>query len=153
MTNLPTKTIADIRALRPCYDPTQYAPEDWTGTALDVLRADAVPAVDRLWVVLNEGWIDHRTMRLFAVWCARQALALIDNPDPRSVAACDVAERYANGAATAEELAAARAAAWAAAWEAAWEAAWAAARAAAWEAAWDAQINHMIEMLENTNDK
>jgi len=53
---------------------------------------------------------NERTARLFAVWCA-----LIDNPDPRSVAACDVAERYANSEASKDELAAARAAAWAAA--------------------------------------
>jgi hypothetical protein len=103
-----------------------------------------------------------RTQRLFAVWCAREALRLVDRPDQRSLAACDVAARFANGEASAEELAAAwdaaRAAAgdaawaaagdaaWAAAWAAAWDAAMAAARAAAWaaagaaagDAAWDA---------------
>jgi hypothetical protein len=78
------------------------------------------------------------TARLFVVWCARQALALVDNPDPRSVAACDVAERYANSKATKDELAAARAAARAAAWDAAWDSARAAARAAAWDSAWAA---------------
>ena len=141
--NLPIKTLEDIRKLEPCYDPGKYAPEDWTGTALDILKAEQVPAEDRLWVAFHEGWIDDKTMRLFAVWCARQALALVDNPDPRSVNAVDVAERYANGNATKKELAAAWAAAWAAAlyadWAADWAAAlyadWAAARAAAWAAA------------------
>ena len=42
--------------------------------------------------------------------------------DQRSLDALDVAERYANGQATDEELAAARDAAWAAAWDAAWDA-------------------------------
>jgi hypothetical protein len=88
-----------------------------------------------------ETWTD-RTARLFAVWCARQALALIEHPDPRSVAAVDVAERYADGMATAADLATARAAAWHAAWHAARHAAWAAAWHAAWhaarDAAWDA---------------
>ena len=83
-------------------------------------------------------WND-KNARLFAVWCAREALALFDSPDPLSIAAVDVAERYANGEATIEELAAARAAAWAAAW--------AAARAAAWAAAWDAQNKKLCEML------
>ena len=91
------------------------------------------------------GW-NERTAHLFAVWNAREALKFLANPDPRSVAACDVAERYANGEATSEELAAARAAAWDAAWDAAWaaardaawDAAWVAARAAAWDAARDA---------------
>jgi hypothetical protein len=154
---LPIKTYADIMALRPCYDPAErgYIPRDWTGTALDILRIETAPVRDRFWLVLRDDWIDARIMRLFAVWCARQALALIDQPDPRSVAACDVAERYANGEATSEELAAARAAArdaagaaaWDAAWDAAGDAAWDAAGAAARDAAWDAQNEKLTEML------
>jgi hypothetical protein len=162
-----TFTIDDIRRLEPCYDPDRYLPEDWSGTALDILAVEECPAEDRLWVVLHDGWIDDRTMRLFAVWCARQALGLFDNPDPRSVAVCDVAERYANGLATDEELAAARAAARAAASavarDAAWAAAWAAVRDAAWAAAsaairaaasaaasaaaWAAQVEQLRAML------
>jgi hypothetical protein len=145
-----TFTIDDIRTLGPCYDPARYLPKDWSGTALDILAVEDCPAEDRLWVVLHDEWIPSRTMRLFAVQCARQALALVGNPDQRSVAACDVAERYADGLATDEELAAAWAAAsdaawvaasdaaWVAASAAAWDAAWVAASAAAWDAAWDA---------------
>jgi len=81
---------------------------------------------------------NERTQRLFAVWCAREALRLVNKPDRRSVAACDVAERYANGEATDGELAAAKDAAWVAAKDAAGDAAWAAARDAAWVAAKDA---------------
>ena len=166
-------TINDIRKLdpEPCYDPTKYLPEGWSGTLIDILNVTDCPLEDRLWVVT--GFLDDRANRLFAVWCAKEALKLIDNPDPRSVAACDVAERYANGQATDDELAAAwaaaRAAAWAATWTAglaaAWAATWAAARsaardaaraavrAAAWAAAraaaWDAaQLAHLIEMIE-----
>ena len=153
-------TIDDIRSFEPCYDPARYLPEDWTGTALDILRVTDCPATDRLWVVCREELIDSRTLLLFAVWCARQALSQVDNPDPRSIAACDVAERFANGNATRDELDAAWEAAWAAAWAAARDAAWDAARdaaraaaweaawSAAWEAAWSAQISHLIGMLE-----
>jgi hypothetical protein len=89
-----------------------------------------------------------REGRLYAVWCARQVQHLMT--DQRSTEALDIAERYANGLATEEELAAARAAAGdaarAAARAAARDAARAAARAAAgdaaraaaWDAAWDA---------------
>ena len=90
---------------------------------------------------------DDRTLRLFAVWCARNT-PLGDGrvtgdllTDPRSIAALEVAERYANGRASREELAAAGDAAWDAARATAWDAAWDAARAAwaaAWDAAWDA---------------
>jgi hypothetical protein len=183
-------TIADIRKLEPCYDPVTgcdqkgelvhpggFLPEDWQGTALDILRIDACPAKDRLWLVLREDWIDSRTLRLIAVWCARQLLALVSEPDPRSVNICNAAERFANGQATQEELHAAREAAkeaiWdiaggaagvaagvaarAAAMEAAGEAAWNAARAAAWAAARDAavdaacrkQVAQLIAMLEH----
>ena len=51
----------------------------------------------------------EREMRLYAVWCARRVQSLVE--DPRSVTALDVAERYANGAASNDELAAAWAAA------------------------------------------
>ena len=47
-----------------------------------------------------------REWRLFAVWCARQVQHLMT--DPRSIAALDVAERYARGEATDAELAAAQ---------------------------------------------
>lgn len=162
-------TIDDIRAWSPCYDPARFLPEGWQGTALDILAVGECPAEDRLWVVLRQECIDARTLRLFAVWCARQALALIDNPDPRSVAAVDMAERFAVGEATVDELEAAGAAAWdasAAAWAAARDAAGAAAGAAARDAnaavraaasgtAWaaardaarDAQVVYLRQML------
>ena len=132
---LPVFTIADIRSWEPCYDPARYLHEGWQGTALDILAVEECPAVDRLWVVLREESIDAQALRMFAVWCSRQALALIDDPDPRSVAAVDMAERFANGEATSEELAAAWAAAWDAASAAAWAAAWAAGSVAARDAA------------------
>jgi hypothetical protein len=45
---------------------------------------------------------EDRKVRLFAVWCARRVQHLMT--DPRSLKALDVAEAYANGTATLEEL-------------------------------------------------
>ena len=82
----------------------------------------------------------------FACQCAEDALALIAEPDPRSVAAIAAKRRWLAGEITDNELAAARAAA-DAAWSAADGAAWYAARAAvvaasrrsaAWSASRDA---------------
>ena len=129
-----TFTISDIRSWRPCYDPSRHLPESWSGTAVDILKHGTIPPQDKLWVVLREECIDKRIRLLFAVKCARTALALIPTPDPRSVAACDVAERFANGEATQQELDAADAAADIAARAAAWAAA-RAADAAAWATA------------------
>jgi hypothetical protein len=81
---------------------------------------------------------------------AEQALRLIPNPAPRSVAAIAAKRAWLRGEITGEELAAARAAARDAAWDAAGDvsldaagdaardAAWDAARAAAWAATRDA---------------
>ena len=111
MTMKPVFTIDDIRSWKPCYDPARFLPEGWSGTALDILAVEDCPANDRLWVVLREEALSARTARLFAVAVARAALALVENPDPRSIVAVDVAERHANGEASGDELDAARAAA------------------------------------------
>jgi hypothetical protein len=83
-----------------------------------------------LWVATRPDVLSDRELRLFAVWCARQVQHLMN--DPWSVAAIDVAERYANGEATDADLDAA--------WSAASNAAWAAVGAgyAAWAAVWAA---------------
>ncbi len=74
----------------------------------EILQGDNKIACRRMRLVRRiETWNDS-TLRLFAVWCAREALKLVENPDPRSINACDVAERYANGDATMDELDAAR---------------------------------------------
>ena len=106
---------------------------------------------DALWCLRAVNGHERKT-RLFAVWCARQVQHLMT--DPRSIAALDVAERFANGQNTKNNLDAAEAAAWAAtgaaaraaaraaassaAGAAAKDAAWAAARDAAGAAAWAA---------------
>jgi len=101
-----------------------------------------------IWMATRQGVLTDRELRLFAVWCVRQAQHLLT--DQRSITAIDVAERYANGEATDEELAAAWAAANAvpnaevnaASWVAVNAASRAAARAAAntvsWAVFWDA---------------
>ena len=110
---------------------------------------------DALWCLRAVEGHDQQ-LRLYAVWCARQVQHLMT--DPRSLAAIDVAERFAHGKATQNELTAARAAARDAARDAARAAAWAAARdaaraaardaarAAAWAAARDAQKAELLRI-------
>jgi hypothetical protein len=148
-----TTTLNAIREHQPCaggwekllrhLGKTQA--DDEPLSLLTILESNGID--DALWALrCVEG--HDREMRLYAVWCARQVQHLMT--DPCSLAALDVAERYANGEATEEELGAAADAAWDAEWDAARDAAWAAARdaaraaawdvarAAAWDAAWDA---------------
>ena len=142
-------TYSDIESWRPCYSPDRYLPKDWAGTALEILDKKEILFQDRLWVIMRTELVSEKLMRLFAVWCARQVQHLMK--DERSINAIDIAEKFANGLATKEELAAAWDAAQAAAWGAARAAAQAAARAAAWATAWatawDAQENKLREML------
>ena len=136
-------TMANIRSWNPCYDPIKYLPEDFKGTAVTILEDERIPFSDRLWVVCRSEIISDRVMRLFAVWCARQVQHLMK--DPRSLAALNVVERFANGQATEAELHAAGAAAWGAAGAAAWGAA----RGAAGDAAWDAARNAAWDAARN----
>ena len=77
---------------------------------------------DALWCCRS---VDYdRVWRLYAVWCARQVQHLMT--DARSIAALDVAQDFASGLTTRDQL------------ERAWDAARAAARDAATDAAGDA---------------
>jgi hypothetical protein len=106
--------------------------EEWG--ALDILALGGVPAKDRLWAVLREDLIDAPVLHEFACRCAERALALVPDPDPRSIEGLAAKRRWLAGEATDEELEAAAGAAWAAEY-AAGAAAGAAAETAAWAAA------------------
>ncbi len=105
-------------------------PDDDPLSLMTILDSNGL--TDALWCLRSVDGIE-KEVRLFAVWCARQVQHLMT--DPRSIAAIDVAERYANCDANDAELAAAMGAASDAASAAAWGAASAAESAAARAAA------------------
>ena len=151
-----------IRKLNPCYDPSEVVKDEneeltvreWVHKYRSLVKDPS----DIVWLLCNEYFMSDKDMRLFAVWNARKALKLIDNSDIISLNACNIAERFANGEATREELTAAKDAAWddarndtlaateAAAWNTTKSAARATARASAWPAAraaaWSAARNN-----------
>ena len=148
-------TLNEIRAHSPCADGWRKllthlgksAADDELLPIATVLDSNGLD--DALWCLRAVTGHD-REIRLYAVWCARQVAHMMT--DKRSIGALKVAERYANGLASKEELAAAWASAvgaggdalWSAAWSAAWAAGGAggdatgATGAAAWSAAWSA---------------
>jgi hypothetical protein len=97
-----------IRKLNPCYDPSEVIKDeqeelsvkDWVAKYRDLVHIKS----DIVWLLCHKLFMTEKDMRLFAVWCAREALKLIDNPNPRIIEICNVAERYANGEVTSEEL-------------------------------------------------
>ena len=108
-----------IRRFNPCYDPSELGSKESEFLpiveAVKKYRSKIKNKSDIVWLLCRREFMTDRDMRLFAVWCAREALKLVENPDQRSIDACNVAERFASGEAASDELAAARSAAWAAA--------------------------------------
>jgi hypothetical protein len=133
-----TTTLNRIRAHSPCGKGWtklltglgKTAPDDEPLPYAKIVEINGLD--DALWCCRAEPGYD-KEWRLYAVWCARQVQHLMR--DPRSLNALDVAERYANGEATDDELQGAGAAAWAAARAASRAVARGAARAAAGAAA------------------
>ena len=128
-----TTTLNRIRSHNPCANGWKKLLE-----GLGKTQADAEPLAlttildinglnDAIWALRCVD--DQAQVRRYVVWCARQVQHLMT--DPRSLAALDVAERYANGEATYAELAGAN--------DVAWDAAMAA-KAVAWSAEWDAAM-------------
>jgi hypothetical protein len=141
-------------------------------TVAQILAAVHIPTEDRHWALCYAVGATDRILREHACWCARQSLeaerASGQEPDPRSWAAVEVAERFARDEATWAELSAAWADAWSYAWgaaDAARDGAYSAARAAAlaaarsyacaaaraddaaWAAAWERQILDLANRL------
>src|SRR5512137_2140094 len=98
-------TRQSARNANACYSDEQLAeviPEE--GLTPAGVAALEIPIEDRIWALCRAVGADNRTLRLFACRCARRALGRVANPDPRSIAAVDVAERFANGLASRKEL-------------------------------------------------
>lgn len=108
-------TLNKIRTHGPCADGWRKLLSHLGKTEADdeplsiVTILDSNGLDDALWCLRAVTGHD-REIRLYAVWCARQVQHFMT--DPRSLAALDVAEMYANGEATDAELSAARGAAW-----------------------------------------
>lgn len=83
------------------------APDDEPLPLVTILDSNGME--DALWALRTVTGEDAR-IRRYAVWCARQVQHLMT--DPRSANALDVAERYADGLATDDELQEAEHAAW-----------------------------------------
>ena len=103
-----TTTLNEIREHGPCAPGWEILLKH-----LGKKKADYEP-IDLLTILDSNGLNDclwcarathghDRLWRLYAVWCARKVQHLMN--DDRSIAALDVAERFANGNATADELA------------------------------------------------
>jgi hypothetical protein len=139
-------------------------PDDEPLSLITILESNGL--VDALWALRAVNGYDRET-RLFACWCACQALHTYEHNYPgdcRLRKAVETSALYAEGMASVEELVSARTAARATARVSArtaaratarvsaWAAAWAAAGAAAWAAAWAAQKTEFRRMCEEGHE-
>lgn len=122
-----------------CEDGSRWALRTGCETIEEVWLRDDLKPEWRIWVATRKSMVADRILRKFACACVRQVWHLLTDERSRNVV--EVAERFADGNATKEELKQAKHAAWAAAWAAAWNVACAAASDAAWDAACAAASN------------
>ena len=112
-------TTEMIMEKKPCKEYTQERVQKLVGegkTLLELTELD-IPVLDRVWVIAM--FLDDKTNRKFAIWCARQCKISI-----RAITDyIDITEKYYDGKATKEELKAARSAAYYAAYSTVYSAA------------------------------
>lgn len=134
-------TIADIRDIGPCYNPSKYLKEDWNGSIQDILRMKNVPADDRLWVACNKQFISEDLLFKFSEQCCWEIVGFL--PEDEQLKYCNILciIRLARETSDDDLRYAARNAAGNAAGNVAWNVAWNAARNVARSAAWSAARN------------
>jgi hypothetical protein len=104
-------TIKDVLGWDPCEEYTEeritklFAGRE-SLTVADILELD-IPWNDKLWAVSREELIPAPILHEFACRCAEEALTLVDNPDPRSVAAIAAKRAWLKGEITDDQLSAA----------------------------------------------
>ena len=99
-------TRQSLRAANACCSDQQIeqlVPEAGLSVAEVAAKTD-VPIADRIWCLIRAAGMTGKDQRLFACRCAMRALSGVATPDPRSLRAVEVSERYAEGTATKEEL-------------------------------------------------
>ena len=126
-------TIKDFCRLHgACAEGAKWALSCGASTMAELWARDDVKPEWRVWIATRPGVLTDRELRLFACWCCRQQVWHLLT-DERLMHVVEVAELYAEGKATSDELAEA----WAAACDVAEDVAGAEASAVAGAAAWD----------------
>jgi hypothetical protein len=99
-TNIIRQFTSDVDLLNILKDDNEILPiKEWVEKYINKISLNEI-----LWILLRDNFLSEKDLRIFGIWCAREALKLIESPDIRSVIACNVSEQYANGNATSEEL-------------------------------------------------
>lgn len=108
-------TLRLINALKPCYDPLDVGfTEEMSLTPLEFIDQFTDKVVSQkniIWLLCRKQFMDEKALRSFTIWCAREALNLIESPDEKSLNVLKVAEDYIKEKVSKKELKIAAAAA------------------------------------------
>lgn len=77
-------------------------PDDWSGSALDVLRSNKISNHCKFQIISNFNLIQNYQGMEFAIWCSQRVQGQMI--DERSIRAVETAEKFINGDASSEEL-------------------------------------------------
>lgn len=159
-------TYEIIKSLTLCYEPEKIGILPSYEASIPEFITEFRDKADLILVLCRNEFMSDRELRLFAVWCARQNIHLLDEVDINCI---NMAEKYALGLCTAEEMKSARArdrdrdrgsdSDWArdsarcsarpSARASAWESAWASASASAcaWKSARAKQVDYLLNLF------
>jgi hypothetical protein len=103
------KTISNeiIRSFKPCYDPSKYIKDENEELSIkDWIKKyrDIVPIKDIFWLLLRSEFLSGKDLSLFAVWCARETLKIVENTNIKINEVYNIVEKYVNEQATIEEF-------------------------------------------------
>ena len=151
-----TINLQVIKSFEPCVEGLENFikhHKDFSGTALELLELENVPAKDKFWLLLREEFIPENDLHELACKFAESVLHLFEKEYPNNLRlrkAIEAKRKFIKGEISKDELAAARAAASAARYaaRAAADAASDAASAATWAAARGDERQKQLEIVK-----
>ena len=97
-----TYSVRELSAVHESFDFSIFLGTQWTGTLVDFLQVSTIFDIIKIKVATH--FIDDENNRLFAVWCARKAIASIGFYQSSLSDALNIAESYAKGSASQQEV-------------------------------------------------
>jgi hypothetical protein len=103
MTTQKTISLDLIQSFNPCYNPSNIIDENeiLSIKAAYIKYKDKVNPQDIVWILCRKDFLTDTQLKHFALFCAKQAICYIANPDPRITKCIETTEKYLNGSGSA----------------------------------------------------
>jgi hypothetical protein len=107
MTTQKTISLDLIQSFNPCYNPSNIIDENEILSIKDAYfkyKDKVKDKQDIIWVLCRKDFLTDTQIKHFALFCAKQAVSYIANPDPIITKCIETTEKYLNGTATLDQL-------------------------------------------------